>query len=619
MSKHYNIKKLQTTDNGAYYQIDLKLPLNVGFIEEVNFVVSKQGKDTNFKLEHVGNDEEYAHFSNQIFLDTCAAYRTFFYFYVNNKKLFVNKDSYISEYLNNNTLGKLSVNFDTPEWAKGAIMYQIFVDRFNRGDENPPKEMPRRWVYSSFDEKPNPHFDKNYNINNDFYGGDLKGIIQKLDYIKSLGVDVLYLCPIVESQSNHRYDAADYENVDPYCGKNEDLKDLCNEAHKKGIRIILDAVFNHTGNDSKYFNQFGHYDSVGACQDINSKYGKFYNKIIKDGRIYFYYWWCHDNLPVCDKDSLEWQNFIYGENGIIDKWFKLGIDGLRLDVADDLSDEFLENIRTAVKRNKEDGLIIGEVWKNPMRMNRGYLSSGKAMDSVMDYSLVDALVRYFKYNDIYKLDYILHDIYNEYPKGTIETLMNFTSTHDMSRALNVFGNYDFNEKDETAWKTSHRDRIFDVFLDYCKKYKLSDIEIERGKELLKSYAFCVDLMPGIFSIFYGDEAGLEGYGNLMNRAPFPWNNMDMDLVNYFRYLGNIRKDNQFLKTADFDIVDINDRYFMFERTSDNGDALVAVSRNNDPSKILVPPKYEKHDKVYSLKKSNMNKLDSYGGIALIKK
>ncbi len=619
MEKDYNIKKLQSTDNGGFYQIDVKIPLNVGWIENVNFVASKDGHDINFKLEHVGNDEKYAHFSNQIYLETAAAYRFFFYFFVGNNKFYMNIDSEITNYLNNNKLGKLSVNFDTPDWAKGAIMYQIFVDRFNRGESKPPKEMPRRHVYPSFDTPVNPYYDENRDINNDFYGGDLKGITNKLDYIKSLGVDVIYLGPIMESQSNHRYDTADYEKVDPYCGTNEDLKKLCDEAHKLGMKVILDSVFNHTGNDSKYFNQFGHYDTIGACQDINSEYGKFYKKDIKNGRIYFYYWWCHQNLPVCDKESPEWRKYVFGEGGIIDQWFKLGIDGLRLDVADDLSDDFLENIRKAVKRNKEDGLIIGEVWKNPMRAGRGYLSSGKCLDSVMDYSLVDALVRYFKFADTYKLDYTIHDILNEYPKGTIETLMNFTSTHDISRALNIFANNDFNANDEYAWKTSHRDKVFDVFLEYSKKYKLSEREIIRGKELLEVYTYCVDLMPGIFSIFYGDEVGVQGYGNEMNRAPFPWKNMDQELLTHFRYLGNIRKENEFLRTANFDIVDLNQNYFMFERTSSDGDALVAVSRNDEDSKILIPSKYENCDKIYSLKKSNSKNLSRYGGIALIKK
>ena len=176
------------------------------------------------------------------------------------------------------------------------------------------------------------------------------------------------------SQSNHRYDIADYEKVDPYLGSNEDLKDLCVKAHKNGIKIILDGVFNHTGNDSKYFNEYGNYNSVGAYQSKNSEYYDWYRKN-ENGD--FEYWWGFNNLPECDCYNQGWQNFIYGKNGIIDKWFKSGIDGLRLDVADELTDNFIENIRIAVKRNKKDGFIIGEVWENAISKEKDGIQRNK--------------------------------------------------------------------------------------------------------------------------------------------------------------------------------------------------------------------------------------------------
>ena len=325
------------------------------------------------------------------------------------------------------------------------------------------------------------------------------------------------------------------------------------------MKIILDAVFNHTGNDSNYFNEYGTFDTLGAYQSIYSTYDPFYKKHYHDGKVYFDYWWGMTNLPVCNGYSEEWKNYILGVNGIIDKWFNLGIDGLRLDVADELTDEFIEGIRCAVKRNKEDGFILGEVWKNPMRMNRGYIESGKGMDSVMNYQLVDALIRYFKYCDVNKLDYIIKDIKREYPIDTINTLMNFTSTHDISRAINIFSTYDFDEYSEWAWNLNNNN------LDWCKNFKLTPSQYEVGKQIYKAYIYTLIFMPGILSIFYGDEIGLEGIGNLANRRPYPWNkdNLDLELLNYFKYIGNIRKEESFLQEAKLNILDINKDYFMF--------------------------------------------------------
>lgn len=623
MKKDYNITKIGTTDNGANYKIDVRIPMSSGWIEDMYFTVVKNHKNTYYKLKFIKNEDGYVYFSSNVFLETSAVYRWFFQFKANGETRYMDKEAYVSGFLSNNKLGKLSVNFETPNWAKGAIMYHIFVDRFNRGQKNKPESMPRRKVYESFESPVEPGFEGVINVNNDFYGGDLKGITDKLQYIKSLGTNIIYLSPIVTSQSNHRYDTADYENIDPYCGKNEDLKELCDKAHNMGMKVVLDAVFSHTGDDSKYFNRLGTYDTIGAFQDSNSEYGKFYEKNYKDGKTYFNYWFCFETLPKCNKYAIEWQNFIYGKGGIIDKWFALGIDGLRLDVADDLPDEFIAGIRKAVKRNKDDGLVIGEVWYNPMEMGRGYLSSGKCLDTVMNYFLIDALLRYYKYGDVCKFGKILNEIYTEFPKDTIDTLMNFTSTHDISRPLSIFGRNEFKTDSDWAWDIYRSDdEPFTEVVDRCKILSnLTDEDLRRAKDIYKSYAYCLNFMPGIFSIFYGDEAGVLGYGNLFNRKPFPWKNKDEDLLQYFRFLGSIRNDNEFLKTADFDVVDITNNYFMFERTSENGDALIAVNRTPDDTNIFIPPKYDGTDisKTYSLNKSRKTSLSPYGGISLIKK
>ena len=606
----FKFKEIEKIENDSKYKVTIEFPLETGWIDYINLVVETQNTSHSIPLKHLKNENNKIIFETEFYLETRAIYHYYFEYKVNNQIKYIKQNNIIDNQISKDEMFKMSVNFDVPDWAKGKMMYHIFVDRFNRGSTEPLIELPRRTIYTSWDDEMKLGPNKDGIWNADFYGGDLKGIEQKLDYIKSLGVDIIYLSPIVQSQSNHRYDAADYENVDPYAGCNEDLKSLCDGAHKRGIKVILDAVFNHTGNDSKYFNEYGTFDTIGAYQSIYSTYSEFYKKHYHDGKLYYDYWWGMPNLPVCNGYSSEWQNYILGVNGIIDKWFNLGIDGLRLDVADELTDDFIEKIRTAVKRNKEDGFILGEVWKNPMRMNRRYIESGKGMDSVMNYPLIDALIRYFKYSDTYKLDYIIKDILREYPTDTINSLMNFTSTHDISRAINIFSTYDFQEYGEWAWNLQRDD------LNWCKNFHLTPEQYNKGKEIYKAYIFTLTFMPGILSIFYGDEIGIEGIGNLANRKPYPWNKEDLDLLNYFKYIGKIRQEEKFLQQAGLSVLDINKDYFMFERYTDTDRALITINRTAEEKEFIVPKEYHHKTKTYTLNKSKQGYLSPYGGIAI---
>ncbi len=609
----YKIEEIEKCDFGNKYRVSVEIPMSVGWIDDMRIVFEDRDRIFAYKLKHIKNENDKVYFEGEIPLETRAIYRYYFSYYVNGflnfhkKEDIVEKDAIIRD-----EMWKMSVNFETPDWAKGKIMYHIFVDRFNRGSSEELIEMPRRHIHKSWDEEMMIGPDKDGIWNNDFYGGDLKGITDKLDYIKSLGVSILYLSPIVHSQSNHRYDTADYENVDPYAGSNEDLKVLCDKAHEKGMKVVLDAVFNHTGNDSKYFNEYGTFDTVGAFNNFSSPYSPFYRKHYANNRVYYDYWWGMTNLPVCDGYSKEWQEYILGKGGVIDKWFSLGIDGLRLDVADELTDDFIEKIRIAVKRNKEDGFILGEVWKNPMRMRRGYVDSGKGMDSVMNYPLVDALIRYFKYSDVEKLAYIIRDIKNEYPDDTIHTLMNFTSTHDITRPLNVFGSSEFSPYSEWAWNPNCSE------VDFCKKFKLSASQYENGKDIYKAFVFTLATMPGILSIFYGDEVGIQGLGNLANRKTYPWGREDLDLLSFFRSITNFRVNEKFLETANLNVLDINNNYFMYERSLDNDRSLFVVNRTPTYQGFCLPKEYESGEVGYTLKKSKKGILSPYGAISIKK-
>ena len=602
----HTIKKLEESDSSNLYHVEIEVPMNAWY--EDMFFVLDDGYEV--KLKHKDNKDGKVYFEGDVKLPTKAVHRYHFSCFADGYPRLLKKEIKVNDLIQYHDF-KLSVNYDVPKWAEGEMMYHIFVDRFFRGSLEKMKEMDRRVIHESWDEDMIIGPDKDGIWNNDFYGGDLKGITAKLDYIKSLGCNIIYLSPIVWSQSNHRYDTADYENVDPYAGYNSDLKKLCDEAHSKGMKVVLDAVFNHTGNDSKYFNEYGSFDSDGAFNNLDSKYSSFYRKHYANGKVYYDYWWGMPNLPVCDGNSRTWQEYILGENGVIDKWFDLGIDGLRLDVADELTDDFIEKIRVAVKRNKKDGFILGEVWKNPMRMNRGYISSGKGMDSVMNYPLVDALMRYFKYADTYKLSYTIDDMLREYPEGTINTLMNFTSTHDISRPLDVLGApQEFSEYSEWVWNPNNGSP------DYCKNFKLSEEEYSKGKDMYQAYVSALAFMPGILSVFYGDEVGVEGLGNLANRKTYPWGKEDKSLLEFFRSIGNIRINEEFLKRADLSMLKVTRDVLMFERSKDEEKALVVVNRTDSEKDFDVPVEYQEKEAVYTLKKSRPGCLGPYGAVVI---
>lgn len=578
----YNIKK-----ENEKYKVELKVPMEKGFIENVNLILD----NTYYPLYHRENKDGYAIFENIIEIETKAIYHFKFGYKTN------------GNYRETKT-NKISINFEVPDWAKGKIMYHIFVDRFKRNGGS-FIDIPGRIKHKNWDEKPIIGPDENGIWNNDFYGGNIKGIIDSLDYIKSLGVSIIYLSPIFESSSNHRYDTANYEKIDPYVGNEEDLKELCEKAHKNNIKIILDGVFNHTGNDSKYFNEYGRYETIGAYQSTDSPYTPFYRKT--NGK--FDYWWGMKNLPVCDGTSKAWQDYIYGEGGIIDKWFKLGIDGLRLDVADELTDEFIEGIRRAVKRNKKDGFILGEVWKNPMRMNRNYISSGKGMDSVMNYLLIDSLIRYLKYEDTEKIKDIIDQILTEYPKDTILSLMNFTSTHDISRIINILGTDRFKIDGQWAWD------LIDEDYKKNREFKMNEEEYRKGKELYELYLFILTFLPGNLSIFYGDEVGLEGEGNLSNRKPYP-TIKDREILRFIRWIGKIRERENTLEQADLNIIQIDQKIMMFERIKEEISYLTYINRSDEERTITIPKQYENPKKIYTIKKSNIKTLKPKSGITL---
>lgn len=467
-------------------------------------------------------------------------------------------------------------DYDTPSRFKGGTMYQIFPDRFNNSGE-PKTAVPSDRDIVPWDSEPRFRPDANGKVwNNDYLGGDLKGIEEKLPYIKSLGVTVIYLNPIFESHTNHRYSTADYSKIDPLLGTEEDFVSLCESAHRMGISIILDGVFNHTGDDSLYFNKQGRYPTLGAYNSKESPYYGWYD--FKEWPDKYESWWGFDILPNVNETNPDYVEYITGEDGIIAKWLRLGADGWRLDVADELPDSFIEKIHERIVKTKPDAILIGEVWedasnKEAYSVRRKYLL-GNELDSVMNYPFANAIIDFVADNDA---DYFLEKILTvteNYPKCVVDVLMNLLGTHDTERIITRLAGESCRGKDR-EWQAAH---------------SLSDKQYEAGISLLKIAAALQYTLPGFPSLYYGDEAGMQGYKDPFNRKGFTWDSIDTRLSSWYTWLGLLRKTCPLLSEGQFIPISggmgcvcyarMNTSHPMLEKT---GDALLVIANRNSHS------------------------------------
>lgn len=476
-------------------------------------------------------------------------------------------------------------NFTTPDWLDGGIIYQIFPDRFyNSGKkkENVPED---RYICDDWYSVPeHRQQDKVKFLGNDYYGGDLKGIEQKLPYLKELGVSCIYLNPIFEAHSNHRYNTADYKKIDTLLGDEKDLENLIKAAEKLGIYIILDGVFSHTGDDSLYFNKYSRYDTQGAYNNLSSPYSSWYS--FENFPNKYASWWGISTLPETNENDLSFTNFITGEDGVIRYWLKKGIKGFRLDVADELPDAFLDKIRLAVKAEGEDKFLLGEVWEDATNkisygVRRRFLR-GKQLDSVMNYPFANAIIAFLKGGNSRDLIDCVLEILENYPPQTVKLLMNHIGTHDTARALTMLGKTDEYIGDRN-WQAEQT---------------LTQEEYEKGVRLLKAAAVLQYTLPGVPSLYYGDEAGMQGYGDPFCRAGYPWGKENKDLLNFYKKLGQVRRNNKAFVSGEFIPVYANFGDIVYIRQNKNNKVLVAVNRWHEPSNIEIPKGFENAKTVF---------------------
>ena len=444
---------------------------------------------------------------------------------------------------------------EVPNWYKKGIIYQIFVDRFFNGNKEGKILNPKKntFIYGKWDDDPMYIKDKQGDIVRwDFYGGNLLGVKEKLKYIKSLGVSTIYFNPIFDSPSCHKYDTGDYEKIDPMFGDEEIFKELCSEAEELGMRIILDGVFSHTGSDSKYFNKFGNYDSLGAYQSLKSPYYRWYR--FNDYPNLYETWWGFSNMPNIDELNPSYLDYIIrNDNSVIEKWISLGAGGWRLDVADELPDEFIKILKKKLKEVKKDGVLIGEVWEdasNKVSYNRKreYLF-GNELDSVTNYPLRQIILDLVK-NNIGSKYFIKKylSLKENYPKEYFYSTMNMLGNHDTERVLTMLNN---------------------------------------NINLLKEAVVIQMTLPGVPLIYYGDEAGLTGGKDPSNRKSYPWGKENKDILEFYKKISAIRVSEEALRNGEIEFLKFNNGILAYERILNKDRIIIVVNIIEKEEKILI--------------------------------
>lgn len=464
----------------------------------------------------------------------------------------------------------------TPDWFGRGVTYQIFPDRFRRtGTPDVSGMVGRRWLHESWDDQPVFRPDEDGQITNrDFFGGSLAGITEKLDYLQSLSVTTLYLNPIFEAASNHRYDTADYRAIDPLLGDEETFRTLCREAHKRGMRVMLDGVFNHTGSRSRYFNADGFYPELGAAQSQDSPYYDWYS--FHPWPTDYDAWWGVKTLPAVNEQRPAYRQFIFkGEDSVVRHWLRCGADGWRLDVADELPGDFIAGIRRAIEDEKPDGYLLGEVWEDGSNkvaysQRRRYLL-GRETHGLMNYPLRTALLRWLGGGDAAEFRESMETLRANYPPAAFYGAMNFLGTHDTPRILTLLGAEHIPAaKEERA------------------AFALSPAQLARGRAKLRLAGMLLYGFPGSPTLFYGDETGMQGFEDPLNRGTYPWGREDTGLLDFFRALGRLRKERRSLQSGSLTYVYAQGGGLVITREHEGETTMVALNAGDEALTLTLP-------------------------------
>ena len=470
-------------------------------------------------------------------------------------------------------LSCVPADFHTPGWSRGATIYQIFPDRFCKaGNCDLTGKLEPYTIHENWDEevdwRPNAQGEV---LNNDFFGGNFRGITEKMDYIASLGTTILYLNPISKSFSSHRYDTGDYKSPDPMLGTMEDFSALCDAAHERGIKVILDGVYSHTGSDSLYFDKNRTFGGIGAYCTQDSPYYSWYQ--FKNWPDSYESWWGFKTLPTVNKMDPKFLEYIItGKDSVIAHWLKAGCDGFRLDMADELPNEFLVILKKRLRELNPDALLMGEVWEDASNkcaygQTRRYFVDGE-LDSIMNYPFRTAILNFLRgQDDGRNLQNTVMTIAENYPPEVLLSNMNLLSTHDSPRILTALvDDFDGSREEKAQRRLSPAQRI-------------------TAMERLRLAAFLQYTLPGSPSIYYADEAGMEGHNDPFNRRTYPWGKEDPALLAFFRQLGELRKSFDALRLGDIQFFQAEGQKIGFNREYDGKILRCYVNFSHEPWEI----------------------------------
>ena len=439
---------------------------------------------------------------------------------------------------------------ETPEWVRDAVFYQIFPDRFARSLTVPKPSHLDPW--------------RSPPTRTGYQGGDLIGVIEKLDYLTDLGVTALYFTPVFQSASNHRYHTHDYEKVDPMLGGNDALRRLIDQAHARNMRIVLDGVFNHA---SRGFFQFHDILENGACSaylDWFSVSAFPLNAYDVDKKPSYKAWWGLPALPKFNTDTPAVREFLLG---IGRKWVDFGIDGWRLDVPNEIDDDtFWREFRHRIRTGNPDAYIVGEVWIEAPR----WLNNGDMWDAVMNYPFTRACLAFFGGPNIEEEELRKTSLFPAGPtdvgtfRRNIERLMSIYPPSVTAVMLNLLGSHDLARFVTLAGGDSTALRLATLFqMTY----------------------------PGAPSVYYGDEIGMAGAHDPANRGAFPWDKTDtwdMNLLHEFQRLIALRKAQPALRRGTFTILHAADDGFAYARQLGEDTFVIALNVSTNTRRVDVP-------------------------------
>ncbi|MBS3976103.1 MAG: bifunctional glycogen debranching protein GlgX/4-alpha-glucanotransferase [Syntrophomonadaceae bacterium] len=454
-------------------------------------------------------------------------------------------------------------------WYQQGVMYQIFVDRFANGNEQGlvchPK--PKSLIHGDWNDTPFYLKDAKGRVTRwTFFGGNLAGVMQKLPYLRELGISAIYFNPVFASASNHKYDTGDYLKIDPMYGDEEIFACLIREAGKYGIAVILDGVFSHTGSDSIYFNKKGSYPSLGAFQSPDSPYFNWYR--FSGSREKYDCWWGVEDLPNVNENEPSYRDFILtGENSVVKYWMRKGIKGWRLDVADELPDEFIKTLRQTMAETDPDAVLIGEVWEDASnKISYGKLREylwGEELDGTTNYPFRSIFLDYLLgKSDAFTAHRRIMSLYENYPREHFYRAMNLLGSHDTIRIMTLLG------EAPPAESLSEIER---------ENFRLPREARELAVKRLRLFSLVQMAFPGVPCIYYGDEAGAEGYADPYNRGTYPWGREDRELLDWYRKIVKIRREYQVLQTGEFASLPGDQDVYGFRRADKNEEIILVIN------------------------------------------